>query len=97
MERIHQAWIASPRFSERNMLHWATWYEMTAQHLILVAIVLWDLPASVASMAFGSHLCSQHWWLVGPVYVRCLAALVQFGAGCWRITLRFFLVRPLRR
>lgn len=75
------AWIASPWFSDRNMLYWDMWYEMTSQTLILVALVVWDLRDSVGPMTFGPYLYEKHWWLVGPLYVRFLAALVQQGAS----------------
>lgn len=75
------AWIASPWFSDRNMLNWDMWYEMTSQTLILVALVVWDLRDSVGPMTFGPYLYEKHWWLVGPLYVRFLAALVQQGAS----------------
>lgn len=79
--RFTAAWIASPWFSHRNMLNWDIWYEMTSQTLILVALVLWDLRESVGPMTFGPYLYEKHWWLVGPLYVRFLAALVQQGAS----------------
>lgn len=79
--RFTAAWITSPWFSDRNMLNWDTWYEMTALMLILVALGVWDLRDSVGPMTFGPYLYEKHWWLVGPLYVRFLAALVQQGAS----------------
>lgn len=79
--RFTAAWITSPWFSDRNMLNWDTWYEITALMLILVALGVWDLRTSVGPMTFGPYLYEKHWWLVGPLYVRFLAALVQQGAS----------------
>jgi hypothetical protein len=73
------AWIASPWFSERNMLNWDEGYKITCQLLILIALVLWDLRDSVPPMTFGPYLYEKHWWLVRPLNVRFLAALVQHG------------------
>lgn len=85
------AWIASPWFSERKKLNWDEWYKMTCQLLILIALVLWDLRDSVAPMTFGPYLYENHWWLVGPLYVRFLAALMQHGARTLEDNVTFLL------
>jgi hypothetical protein len=57
------------------------WYDLTGTALATLSYLLWDFRVSIAECLFGGRYDEMEWWILAPVYVYIMSALVQSVAG----------------
>jgi len=53
------------------------WYDFVGTILATLAYLLWDCRASISECLFGGGYDDMNWWIVTPVYIYIMSALVQ--------------------
>jgi len=57
------------------------WYNLTGTALATLSYLLWDCRVSISESLFGGRYDEMDWWILAPVYVYIMSALVQTVAG----------------
>jgi hypothetical protein len=57
------------------------WYDLTGTALATLSYLLWDCRVSISESLFGGRYDEMEWWILAPVYVYIMSALVQTVAG----------------
>lgn len=54
------------------------WYDLTGTALAILSYLLWDCRVSISE---SGKYDEMEWWILAPVYVYIMSALVQTVAG----------------
>lgn len=65
----------------RKLYNTDMWYDLTGTALATLSNFLWDCRVLISESLFGGRYGEMEWWILAPVYVYIMSALVQSVAG----------------